>query len=180
MVIINDEIILKPQWLLNNNNTTPDWKNGCKGFNIYNGNKINTKHNKKDYWGSYSSPCYDERHEYINKFPVYNNIASLYEKDNIMWSIIPLYKHLLRGEDFYKFYIKKNSNVYNKSLDILDPEIIINSKKTSTIRLQQLVNYNDELYDDDTLIEEVDNIIMSDNENNDIVEYSDYEDYEES
>lgn len=80
------------------------WNNGCTINKKYN----NSRNNGFSY--EYKKPIYDEVYEYKSNFPVYVNKATQEETVNLYYRIAPLYKHFLRGNEFYKFYINKFAN----------------------------------------------------------------------
>jgi hypothetical protein len=60
---------------------------------------------------NYVSPIYNETKEFISNLKPYNKLPSLDEKFELDDTIRPLYKHLLNGSEFYRFYLNKVRNV---------------------------------------------------------------------
>lgn len=59
----------------------------------------------------YVAPVYNETNEFIASLKPYNKLPSLEEKFQLDDSIRPIYKHLLNGSEFYRFYLNKVKNV---------------------------------------------------------------------
>jgi hypothetical protein len=181
---VDKQVILAPSWL-----GKIDWSKGLPLSNISSHQANNIEHHNEyvvDYWADWLSPAYNDTLEYRKSFPIYNKSYDYDEYDELSNVIEPLYRHFLKREDFYKFYINK----YNARLlklfnnDNIIPNIKLKLKKQNilicnTNYINDDGNINDIILDED--VEDNNDYDTWDNDNNDNNNdktYSDYEDYE--
>lgn len=134
-----------------------------KGSNVQS-NSDSDKDLKVCYGGNendkYVSPVYNElKDEYLATVKPYSKLPTLEEKNELDDIIRPLYKHLLGGMEFYKFYLNKVKNVVldrNITENIIT-QIPISNKNMEIYNAQQLiVGPIDDILDNIEPVEEID------------------------
>ena len=164
---MDDTISLRPQYLNKSNKWKKEDKNNC----INDSNKTNNSNKtdtKNDVWGFYVNPHYDPVKEYIEQQPVYTKSQYDDTTIDVFAQVLPLQKHLLRGNEFKRIYFRNNNSVhYIKKNKQIQKEISFEE-----VKLEEELPVNDDIPDDESIFED-ENEYYSDNENDYIDEYKD-------
>ena len=152
-----DNIIsLRPQYFNNSNKWKQETHSNTNNKNNSN-SKNNNKYNKNDVWGFYENPHYDPVKEYIEQQPIYTK--SQYDDTtlDVLYQILPLQRHLLRGNEFKRIYFRNDNSVhYNKRTPHVHKEV-----ENEEVKPEEEQPENDDIIDDETAFED-DNEYYSD------------------
>jgi hypothetical protein len=157
---MENTISLRPQYTLR----PPSSKNTATVSSNTN-TKINTV-NKSDIWGIYKSPYTNENKEYISELTnCHYNPHFDYGYYQIMDRVMPMYRNLLKGNEFNKFYFRKRfAHSKPKSRKFIIQNNDIDNK---TAGPEKVVVVSDDVIDEDDILEDSDSGLES--------EYSDDE-----
>ncbi len=115
---------------------------------------------KTDDWGFYESPYTNPVKDYIETCGnVVSNILDNNESHfRVLDDVLPMYKHLLKAGEFYRFYLKKSSrhkkNKKYKKNKNKKKTVVVNGEEIPTTIITEDSDpeepqFDDEVYDDD-------------------------------